>query len=102
MADLTESANSGRIELSKLNSSVRLGSVSPGNVSRLDFMEPRGVLAIALAKLAGVFTDRVSAILHVRRAITAETALLLADAVGATAEFWINLRTAHNVVLARA
>jgi hypothetical protein len=35
------------------------------------------------------------------RAITAETALKLATRFGTTAEFWMNLQTAHDLAVAR-
>jgi addiction module HigA family antidote len=45
--------------------------------------------------------NRITAILHGRRAITADTALRLAARFGTTAEFWMNLQVAHDLAAAR-
>jgi addiction module HigA family antidote len=45
--------------------------------------------------------QQVNLIVNGRRAITAPTALLLARALGTTAEFWMNLQTAHDLWVAR-
>lgn len=90
-----------KTDLSALNSGIRLAPVPPGAVLRLDFMEPLEISATALAKRIGVPTNRITAILHGERAITADTALLLAEQLGTTAEFWMNLQTAHDLELAR-
>jgi addiction module HigA family antidote len=68
---------------------------------RLDFMEPLGISATALAKRAGVPTNRITAILHGERSITPVTALFLTDEFRTTPEFWMNLQTAHDLDLAR-
>jgi addiction module HigA family antidote len=44
---------------------------------------------------------RISEIVNERRAITPDTALRLARYFGTTAEFWINLQTAHDLDIAR-
>lgn len=90
-----------RLDLSNLDSGIRLAPVPPGDILRLDFMEPLSISASALARRAGVPTNRITAILHGDRAITANTALMLADQLGTTAEFWMNLQTAHDLELAR-
>ena len=55
----------------------RLASAHPGEVPRLDFLEPPCISRRALAKAIGVPPQRVLEIVHGRRAITADTALRL-------------------------
>lgn len=61
----------------------------------------RSTSASALAREIGVPANRITAILHGRRAITADTALRLAARFGTTAEFWMNLQVAHDLAAAR-
>ena len=64
-------------------------------------MVPHGLTARALARDLGVPPNRITAILNGERAVTAETALLLARRFGASAGFWMNLQTAHDLERAR-
>ena len=76
--------------------------VTPGEVLRVEFMEPMGLSAHALAKAVGVPTNRITAILHATRGITADTALRLGKHFGTSAEFWMNLQTGYDLDVARA
>ena len=78
-----------------------LRPVPPGDVLREEFLAPLGLSARALARDLGVPPNRVTGILNGERAITAATALLLARRFGTSAEFWMNLQTAHDLELAR-
>jgi addiction module HigA family antidote len=81
---------------------TRLSPTPPGAVLREEFMAPQGLTARALARDLGVPPNRVTRILNGKRAVTAATALLLARRLGTSAEFWMNLQTAHDLELARA
>ncbi|WP_198924203.1 HigA family addiction module antitoxin [Acidithiobacillus caldus] len=74
---------------------------TPGDILRLEFMEPLGLSANALARTLHVPPNRISAILHGRRAITADTALRLARYFGTSAEFWLKLQTDYDLRVAR-
>jgi antitoxin HigA-1 len=50
----------------------------------------------------GVPLDRINAIVHGRRVITADTALRLAIALGTTPEFWLNLQCKYNLEEAKS
>ena len=54
-----------------------------------------------LAKAAGVPPIRIHDIVHCRRAITADTALRIGQALGMTAEFWLNLQRMYDLDVAR-
>lgn len=57
--------------------------------------------AAELARQLRVPTNRVTEILHGRRAITGDTALRLAHFFGTTAEFWLNLQSLYELHLAQ-
>ncbi len=101
MADLILRENLDRTDLSGADSGEATSPVTPGEVLRLEFMEPAGLSAYALAKATGVPTNRIAAILHGTRGITADTALRLARHFGTSAEMWMNLQTAHDLEAAR-
>lgn len=65
-------------------------------------MAPLGLSARALARDLGVPANRVTEILNGERAVAATTAPLLARRFGTSAEFWMNLQTAHDLESARA
>ena len=58
------------------------------------------VSAAALARQIRVPTNRITAILNRRRAITGDTALRLAHFFGASPEFWLNLQKLYELRLA--
>ncbi|MBL6081352.1 HigA family addiction module antidote protein [Belnapia sp. T18] len=89
------------LDLSDVTDGERLAPVLPGDVLGLEFMKPMGLSARALARDMCVPPNRITGILNGERAITAETALLLARCFGTTPEFWMNLQVAHDLELAR-
>ena len=78
-----------------------LPPVSPGEILREEFMTPHGLSANRLAAHLGVPPNRISAILKGDRAITADTALRLANCFGTTPEFWMNLQVLYELEVAR-
>lgn len=75
----------------------RLPPVHPGEVLRLDFLEPLGISQHALAKAIGVPPQRVLGIVHGRRAVTADTALRLGRYFGVEPQLWLNLQTRYDL-----
>ena len=88
-------------DFSDISSGEALPIPLPGDVLRLDFLEPMGITAYALAQAITVPANRVTGILHGTRAITADTALKLAARFDNSAEFWMNLQTNHDLAVAR-
>ena len=74
----------------------------PGEVLALEYLEPLGMSARALAGAIGVPANRLTEIVATRRAITADTALRLARYFGTDPRFWINLQVAHDLSRAEA
>jgi addiction module HigA family antidote len=78
-----------------------VGPIHPGEILKEEFLEPMGISAYALAKAIGVPRNRVTAILHGERAISADTALRLGRYFGMSAEFWLGLQTTYDLEIAR-
>ena len=74
---------------------------TPGEILREEFLEPKRITQAVLAKRMGVPLQRVNTIITGRRAITAETALLLARVLKTSPEFWMNLQAAVDLWDAR-
>jgi antitoxin HigA-1 len=77
------------------------GAVTPGDVLRAEFLQPLGLSARTLAREFGVPSNCISSIVAGERSITAETAILLGERFGTSAEFWLNLQMMHDLEQAR-
>lgn len=64
--------------------------VSVGEILTEEFMEPLGMSQIEVAALTGLPRKHVNQLCRSRRAVTADTALILARVFGNSAEFWLN------------
>jgi antitoxin HigA-1 len=89
------------IDFSGISTGATIPVITPGEILKIEFMEPLGLSARALARDLGVPANRITEIINGTRAITAETALLLGRRFGTTAELWMNLQTAHALEEAR-
>lgn len=74
---------------------------TPGEMLRLDFLEPMGLTPYRLAKCLGVPAIRISEILRGKRAITAETSLLLDRYFGLSDGYWFRLQSDYDLRRAR-
>lgn len=70
---------------------------SPGEMLLLEFLRPAGLTQVALAAKMGVPIQRVNGVIAGRRAVTAETAILLSRALGTTPALWLNLQIAVDL-----
>jgi antitoxin HigA-1 len=89
------------MDFSQDSTGEKLPTVTPGEILREEFMVPLGLSGRNLAAELGIPANRVTEIIAARRAITAETALLLAERFGTTAEFWLGLQMAFDLEQAR-
>jgi addiction module HigA family antidote len=73
--------------------------IHPGEILWEDFLHPLGVSQIEFVRhLGGTWTQpKLSSIIRGKRAITEAIALDLADALGTSPEFWINLQIDTNL-----
>ena len=67
-----------------------------------EIIEELGISQYRLAKAIGVAPIRINEIVRGRRSITADTALRIGQALGTTAEFWLNLQRMYDLDVARA
>jgi addiction module HigA family antidote len=74
-------------------------AIHPGEI----LAEELGELSISpteLSRQLKVPANRISQIIHGKRAITGDTALRLGHWFGTSAQFWLNLQTAYDIRLA--
>jgi antitoxin HigA-1 len=64
----------------------------PGEVLLEEFLKPMGMTQLALAEKMKIPIQRISSIVNGKRAVSAETAVLLGRTFGTTSEFWMNLQ----------
>jgi antitoxin HigA-1 len=78
-----------------------LPPVHPGEVLLEEFIRPFGLSPIRTAQRLGVPRTRIERLVAAETRMTEDTALRLERLFGASAEFWMNLQTQHDLVLAR-
>ena len=74
-----------------------LPNIHPGEILKEEFLNPMGISAYRLSKDTGLSETRISQIIHGKRSITAETALILSLFFGNTADFWLNLQNHYDL-----
>ncbi len=95
----------GRLKLSTTTDEgggVGLEPIPPGEILLEEFMKPLGITQMRLAADIDIPQSRVSAIVRGNRAVTADTALRLAEYLGTSAELWMNLQSEYDLRKARA
>lgn len=78
-----------------------LPPILPGEVLLEEFMKPLGISQNRLARDIDAPVSRVSGIVKGERAITADTALRLAQFFGTTPEMWMALQSDYDLRVAR-
>lgn len=76
--------------------------VHPGEILYTEFLAPLGITQYRLAETIGIHRAEINEIVHGTRAITIDTALRLARALGTSDTFWINLQNDYDIEIARA
>lgn len=71
--------------------------VTVGEMLTAEFMEPLGLTQGSLAEAMGVARKHVNELCNGRRAVTADTALILARVFGNSADFWLNLQRRNDL-----
>lgn len=70
----------------------------PGEHLREDYLPDYGLTAGALARAMGLKDrTRIERLIREKQPVTADTALRLAKVFSTSADFWINLQTAHDL-----
>lgn len=78
-----------------------LSNVHPGEVLQEEFLVPLGISQNALARAMAVPPRRINEIVLGKRGITADTAVRLAAALGASERFWLGLQADYDLEEAR-
>lgn len=71
--------------------------IHPGEILLEEFLVPMGVSQYRLAQAISVPPRRINEIVHGKRAISPDTALRFARALGTTDRFWLNLQSRYDL-----
>ena len=69
----------------------------PGEMLLEEYLKPRGITQVQLAARMRVPIQRVNTIINGKRGITAETAILLSEALNTSPQFWMGLQANHDL-----
>jgi len=78
-----------------------LPNIHPGEILLEEFLTPMGISQNRLARAMSVPPRRINEIVHGKRAVTADTALRLARALGTSEQFWMGLQADYDLEEAR-
>jgi addiction module HigA family antidote len=73
----------------------------PGVILLEEFLKPKGLSQLELARRMGVPIQRVNTLINGKRDMTAETAILLSRVLKTSSEYWMNLQIACDLYDAR-
>lgn len=73
----------------------------PGEILLEEFLAPLGMTQAGLARHIGISAGQINELVHGKRRVTPETAWLLAQALGTSPEFWMNLQTTYDLAVSR-
>jgi addiction module HigA family antidote len=71
--------------------------IAPGEMLVEEFLQPLGMTQTELAQRTGLPRKHVNELCRNRRAITADTALILSRVFGNTADFWLNTQRRTDI-----
>lgn len=73
--------------------------IHPGEILDEEFLKPMTITQYKLANDISVPRRRINEIVHGTRAVSADTALRLAEYFGTSAEFWLNLQSRYDLLV---
>ena len=76
-----------------------LEPIHPGEILLEEFLNPMDITQYRLAKDISVDPRRINAIVHGKRAISADTAIRLGYFFGMSPQFWLNLQSHYDLEL---
>ncbi len=79
----------------------KLPNIHPGEVLFEEFLKPLDISQNKLARAMGVPPRRINEIIHGKRAVTADSAIRLARALGTSEQFWMGLQADYDLEEAR-
>jgi addiction module HigA family antidote len=75
--------------------------VHPGEVLLEEFLVPKKLSQVELAKKINVPVQRINTLINGKRDMTPQTAILLARFLKTSPEFWMNLQTQRDLAIAQ-
>ena len=81
--------------------SAKLKPVHPGEILRVEFMEPLGLNPHKLSQALRVSAPAIYDIVNEKRGISTDMALRLAQCFSTTPEFWLNMQTTYDLDVMR-
>jgi addiction module HigA family antidote len=75
----------------------RLPNIHPGEILQEEFLGPLEISQNRLARAMCVSPRRVNEIVHRKRAVSADTAIRLARALGTSEQFWMGLQADYDL-----
>ena len=78
-----------------------LPNIHPGEILLEEFLNPMAISQNRIARAMDVPPRRINEIVHGKRAVTADTALRLAHALGTSEQFWMGLQADYDLEEAR-
>ena len=69
----------------------------PGGLLKRMFLDEMGITQVDFAAHTGMSLQRLNEIINGKRGVTAQTAWLLSQALGTSAEFWMNAQSAYDL-----
>ena len=75
--------------------------VHPGEILLEEFIIPRKISQVELARKIKVPIQRINTLINGKRDMTPETAVLLARFLKTSPEFWMNLQTQRDLAIAQ-
>ncbi|MBF0594777.1 MAG: HigA family addiction module antidote protein [Candidatus Omnitrophica bacterium] len=73
----------------------------PGEVLLEEFLVPKKMSQIDLARKMHVSIQRINTLINGKRDVSPETAILLSRVLGTTPEFWMNLQVTRDLASAQ-
>lgn len=80
---------------------AKLDPIPPGEILLEEFLKPMGISQNRLARDIDIPVSRVSEVVRGSRAITADTAMRLAEYLGTSAELWLGLQADYELRMLR-
>ncbi len=69
----------------------------PGEMLLEEFLKPANVTQVIAAKQMHMPLNRLNEIIHAKRGVSADSALLFSKLTGTSAEFWLSLQAAYDL-----
>jgi len=76
-------------------------AVHPGEILKHEFLKPMNITGYRLAKAINVNSQRVNDIVLKKAGVSADMAIRFGRFFGTSAEFWMNLQAAYELVTAK-